>query len=224
MTVYEVCISYTHSFLRKFLLLMNDLVGPYKGRTDNLVELKTSISIRPSNQSDEFKFERYVLLPPLLPGLHLQTKPSRKLLKFYFQSFLLGVPEILVGFRTPQGRLTTLQSFRTIEIPRTVRGKPGAWDPGVCLSWGERFLEFLKCNIGESFRTGEEMRVWRVKFTPKEGVMLRVLDRDEVEDVVGGEERVGFLPRWFVDQTGASQEEENDKIDGPLLETKVPKG
>ena len=68
------------------------------------------------------------------------------------------------------------------------------------------------------------MRVWRVKFTPKEGVMLRVLDRDEVEDVVGGEERVGFLPRWFVDQTGASQEEENDKIDGPLLETKVPKG
>ena len=136
----------------------------------------------------------------------------------------MGVPEILVGFRTPQGRLTTLQSFRTIEIPRTVRGKPGAWDPGVCLCWGERFLEFLKCNIGESFRTGEELRVWRVKFTPKEGVMLRVLDRDEVEDVVGGEERVGFLPRWFVDQTGASQEEENDKIGGPLLETKVPKG
>ena len=93
----------------------------------------------------------------------------------------------------------------------------------MCLSWGERFLEFLKCNIGESFRTGEEMRVWRVKFTPKEGVMLRVLDRDEVEDVVGGEERVGFLPRWFVDQTGASQEEENDKLMVPFLRPKCPR-
>ena len=151
----------------------------------------------------------------------LTNKTIRKLLKFYFQSFLLGVPEILVGFRTSQGKLTTLQSFRTIEIPRAVRGKQGAWDPSVCLSWGERLLEFLKCNLEESFKTdgspGEE-RVWRVKFTPKEGVMLRMLDGDEVEDVVGGEERVGFLPQWFVDETRASQEEGKDKLGGRHLE------
>ena len=67
----------------------------------------------------------------------------------------------------------------------------------------------------------EEMKVWRIKFTPKEGVMLRVLDRDEVEDVVGGEDRMGFLPRWFVDQTKAGQEEGKDKAH---LQSSVPEG
>ena len=59
---------------------------------------------------------------------------------------------------------------------------------------------------------------------PKEGIMLHVLDRDEVEDVVGGEERVGFLQRWFVDQMKAGQGEEKDKTGTPHLQSKVPKG
>ncbi|KAG7089344.1 hypothetical protein E1B28_011034 [Marasmius oreades] len=41
--------------------------------TDNFVELKTSMTIRKWNQGDELRFDK-------------------KLLKFYFQSFLLGVP------------------------------------------------------------------------------------------------------------------------------------
>lgn len=146
--------------------------GKYAGNTDNFVELKTSLSIR--GPQDEAKFEK-------------------KLLKFYFQSFLLGVPEIFVGFRKLSGYLTTTQVFQTVQIPRLVRGKPGAWDPNVCLAWGDRFLSFLRNTIKGSSRSN----VWRIKFTSKTGVSAMLLDDVGVRDVEGGEDRVGFLPRWY---------------------------
>ncbi|KAJ7441863.1 hypothetical protein FB451DRAFT_1440816 [Mycena latifolia] len=52
---------------------------------------------------------------------------------YYMQSFLLGGPEILVGFQTPAGQVTTTQVFKTVEIPRLVHGKLHAWDPAACL-------------------------------------------------------------------------------------------
>ncbi|KAI6165742.1 RAI1-domain-containing protein [Pisolithus thermaeus] len=152
--------------------------GTYYGKTDNYVELKTSLSLR--NSSDEARFEK-------------------KLLKFYLQSFLLGVPEIVVGFRTPSGRLTALQSFRTMEIPRLVRGKPGAWDPSICLEWGDRFLAFLQSTIQSS--SGRE--VWRVSFKPRVGITVVMLNEAEVAEVVNGEERVGFFPRWYWEESMA---------------------
>ncbi|KAJ8522655.1 hypothetical protein ONZ45_g789 [Pleurotus djamor] len=166
--------------------------GRYTSQTDNFVELKTSMTIRGAN--DAAKFER-------------------KLLKFYFQSFLLGVPEIVVGFRTPAGILTTVQTFRTIEIPRMIRGKPGAWDPASCLEWGDRFLRTLRSFISSardpppgasqsSFPASTPAtQVWRVCFKPKSGVTVQLLDEAAVMDVeAGDEERVGFLPKWYYDQ------------------------
>ncbi|KAF8071791.1 RAI1 like PD-XK nuclease-domain-containing protein [Lyophyllum atratum] len=155
--------------------------GKYTHQTDTFVELKTSLVIR--GPYDEAKFEK-------------------KLLKFYFQSFLLGVPEILVGFRTPSGVVTTTQSFKTIQIPRLVRGKPGAWDPLICLDWGHNFLSFLKDVV--SREASQDASVWRVKFTPQEGVTVEILDPIGVEDVKAGEDRVGFLPTWYWDQLQAN--------------------
>ncbi|KAJ7761958.1 RAI1 like PD-XK nuclease-domain-containing protein [Mycena maculata] len=149
--------------------------GKYTGTTETFVELKTSLVIR---------------------GPHDEAKFEKKLLKFYMQSFLLGVPEILVGFRTPAGQVTTTQTFKTVEIPRLVRGKPHAWDPAVCLRWGDAFLAFLKTHLKDAPQT----RVWRVSFRPKAGVELRVLGAAGVEEVVAGEERVGFLPQWYWDE------------------------
>ncbi|KAJ7650093.1 RAI1-domain-containing protein [Roridomyces roridus] len=164
----------------------------YTGTTDTFVELKTSLVIR--GPQDSVKFEKY---SECIARLLLLMIGYRKLLKFYMQSFLLGVPEILVGFRTPSGQVTTTQTFKTVEIPRLVRGKgPHAWDPSVCFAWGDAFLEFLKTQI----RDKEERTVWRVAFRPKVGVELRVLDDKEVEGVVAGEERVGFLPQWYWDE------------------------
>ncbi|GLB40272.1 putative RAI1-domain-containing protein [Lyophyllum shimeji] len=148
--------------------------GKYTHQTDTFVELKTSLAIR---------------------GPHDEAKFEKKLLKFYFQSFLLGVPEILVGFRTPSGVLTTTQTFKTIQIPRLVRGKPGAWDPLLCLDWGNNFICCLKDVISRG--SSSDTSVWRVRFTPQKGITVEMLDPIGVEDVKAGEDRVGFLPTWY---------------------------
>ncbi|KAF8522382.1 RAI1 like PD-XK nuclease-domain-containing protein [Gautieria morchelliformis] len=151
----------------------------HTGQPDTFVELKTSMAIRPGNRNDESKFEK-------------------KLLKFYFQSFLLGVPEVIVGFRTPSGHLQTLQSFKTMDIPRNVRGKAGAWDPSACLTWATHVFEFLHKQTAHY--DASERAVWRVTFTPRVGLSMHQLDHDDVGDVTGGEDRVGFLPQWYWDR------------------------
>jgi RAT1-interacting protein len=100
----------------------------------------------------------------------------------------------VVGFRTPAGVVTTVQSFKTVQIPRLVRGKPGAWDPLLCLDWGNLFLTFLKSSICGGSDTSS---VWRVKFIPGSGVRVEELGPSGLEEVVNGEDRVGFLPSWY---------------------------
>nr|GAT48743.1 predicted protein [Mycena chlorophos] len=145
--------------------------GKFTGKTDNFVELKTSMTIR--GAQDEARFEK-------------------KLLKFYMQSFLLGVPEVFVGFRTPSGEISTTQTFRTVEIPRMVRGKPHAWDPSMCFRWGDSFLRFLQAEC-RAQGDGDESRVWRVTFRPGVGVDIALLDEAGVDEVVAARRRMGLL-------------------------------
>lgn len=69
-------------------------------------------------------------------------KYERKLLKFWIQSFLLGVPRIIVGFRSKDGILQSLEELETSQIPRLVkqRGK-GTWDGNLCITFTENLLE-----------------------------------------------------------------------------------
>ena len=87
----------------------------------NWVELKTSAEI--SNDKDMLKYER-------------------KLLKFWIQSFLLGVPKIIVGFRSQHGILQRLEELETKNIPGMVKrqGK-GTWDGNLCIKFTATFLE-----------------------------------------------------------------------------------
>ena len=97
-----------------------------------------------------------------------------------------------------------------MEIPRMVRGKPGAWDPTTCLAWGEGFFGWLRGQVAadeqrvvqqslETDPAGENRpaAVWRARFTPKSGVSVSRLDEAGVTDVEGAEDRVGCLPRWY---------------------------
>jgi len=83
-----------------------------------------------------------------------------------------------------------------------VRGKPGSWDPSVCLGWGERFLAFVKEAVQEDAHTASDDGegapvVWRVEFKPGVGISLIQLGPEAVEEVQAGSDRYGFLPRWF---------------------------
>lgn len=99
-----------------------------------------------------------------------------------------------------------MQTFKTVQLPRLVRGKPGAWDPLVCLEFGRRVLAFLKRIIQDDTQIdGRSMTsaVWRVNFVPGSGLTVARLNDKAVDEVMNGEDRVGFLPRWYWDEIQA---------------------
>ncbi|KAL2170962.1 hypothetical protein VTG60DRAFT_4224 [Thermothelomyces hinnuleus] len=102
----------------------------------NWVELKTSAEIR--NHNDQFKFDR-------------------KLMRYWIQSFLLGVPKIIVGFRTQDGILSRVEEFRTMSIPHEVQRRGLAkWDGNVCIRFTSLFLDWLRRSI-------DDEGVWRIR-------------------------------------------------------------
>lgn len=126
----------------------------------NWVELKTSAEI--ANDRDMLKYER-------------------KLLKFWIQSFLLGVPKIIVGFRSPNGILQRLEELETKDIPGTVKrqGK-GTWDGNLCINFTATLLDceasraraLLKFNASLGLKqTITTNGVWRIRRREKSPVI-----------------------------------------------------
>jgi RAT1-interacting protein len=94
---------------------------PEPGQAINWVELKTTAEIRSANDMDNF---------------------HRKLMKYWIQSFLLGVPKIIVGFRTRDGVLVDVNEIETHNIPQTVNARQGAkWNADMCVNFAGEFLE-----------------------------------------------------------------------------------
>lgn len=100
-------------------------------------------------------------------------KYERKLLKFWIQSFLLGVPKIIVGFRNQKGILQRLEELETKNIPGIVKrqGK-GTWDGNLCINFTAAFLDCessTTCNV-ESTNASSGLKqtittdgVWRIR-------------------------------------------------------------
>lgn len=65
-------------------------------------------------------------------------------MRYWIQSFLLGVPKIIVGFRTQGGILSGVEEFSTLSMPQDVqRRKTAKWDGNVCIKFASLFLD---CN------------------------------------------------------------------------------
>ncbi|XP_056687072.1 NAD-capped RNA hydrolase DXO1 isoform X2 [Spinacia oleracea] len=86
---------------------------------------------------------------------YVELKTSReeryereKLLKFWIQSFLAGVPYIVVGFRDDAGRLVRTERMRTKEINQRVKMK-NYWQGGVCLAFADEVLCWLYGTVKE---------------------------------------------------------------------------
>ncbi|XVF52461.1 hypothetical protein PTKIN_Ptkin05aG0019900 [Pterospermum kingtungense] len=92
------------------------------------VELKTS---RELNYHTEERYER------------------EKLLKFWIQSFLAGVPYIVIGFRDDSGRLVRTERLRTKDITHRVKMK-NYWQGGVCLAFADEVLCWLYGTVKEN--------------------------------------------------------------------------
>lgn len=66
---------------------------------------------------------------------------ERKLLKFWIQSFLLGVPRIIVGFRSRDGILQRVEDMDVASIPDTVARRGRQWDGNICTNFAASFLD-----------------------------------------------------------------------------------
>jgi RAT1-interacting protein len=101
----------------------------------------------------------------------IATFEERRLLKFWAQSFLLGVPKIIVGFRSDRNMLVSMQTLETMKIPAQVRERGGSiWDGTICINFTAKFLEFLKGTIVEE-------GVYGIKFV-KGGRSVEVYKKD----------------------------------------------
>jgi RAT1-interacting protein len=66
----------------------------------------------------------------------------RKLMKFWIQSFLLGVPKIVVGSRDRNGILTRVDEIETEKIPDMILRAPRpSWNANMCVNFAAEFLE-----------------------------------------------------------------------------------
>ena len=93
------------------------------------------------------------------------NKYERKLLKFWAQSFLLGVPKIIVGFRDQQGWLRRLEEQETQSIPdKMLKTGRRVWDGQTCITFASAFLEWLKGAITTD-------GVWRIRKREKSPVL-----------------------------------------------------
>jgi RAT1-interacting protein len=129
-----------------------------KGDTNMYAELKTSRVIENPRQEQTFE---------------------KKLLKFFAQSFLAGVPRIIVAFRDDDGIVKSTQTFKTIDIPRMVRGKVD-WDSNICLAFLNNVLDWMS-------RTVVDEDIYTIRFE-KNGT--------ELSSDKGGD---SFLPKEFLE-------------------------
>ncbi|KAI0205421.1 RAI1 like PD-XK nuclease-domain-containing protein [Astrocystis sublimbata] len=111
-----------------------------KGASTNWVELKTSV--KPHDERSMHNFER-------------------KLMKFWIQSFLLGVPRIIVGYRSQSGILKETEDIQTLSIPDIAASRGvRSWDANTCINFASAFLDWLRDTI-------RGQGVWRISRRPR---------------------------------------------------------
>ena len=129
----------------------------------NYIELKTSRIVE--NDRMQWSFERY------------------KLLKWWTQSFLAGIPKVVCGFRNDDGVVKKLKTFNTLEIPSLVAENRNMWVGSVCLNFCNRLLDWVKSVVKDEDVV--YMLHWREPFTHVE------LELSKHQDDV-------FLRDWYL--------------------------
>ncbi|XP_043945584.1 decapping and exoribonuclease protein [Protopterus annectens] len=130
------------------------------------VELKTSKEMHTPNQHRNFN--RY------------------KLIKWWAQSFLPGVPQIVAGYRSADSTVASIQMFETMKIFNLIRNERNLWKPAVCMNFCDAFLSFVKKVVIED--------------NPKLVHLFSWEPRKDVSYTVHRNSEFTFLPDWYVDE------------------------
>ena len=114
-------------------LLICGEVDCYSGdpATENFMELKTSKLMTDERSKNSFE--------------------KHKLMKFWAQSFTIGVPRVVVGFRDEKGIVKKLQRFYTLKIPQLVAGREHElWDSKVCVNFMHKLLIWIYETVSDT--------------------------------------------------------------------------
>lgn len=102
-----------------------------------------------------------------------------KILKWWGQSFLVGIEEIVCGWRDDEGFVRDIESFKIRQLPKTAID----WKPNVCANFLADFLGALDSQID----TDDFNVVYNVRWMPREGFSIWK----------GGDPGDCFLPKWY---------------------------
>ena len=107
----------------------------------------------------------------------VETFERHKLLKFWLQSFLAGVPSVIVGFRDEAGVVKELKTYETKTIHRLVRGEGrDYWNPTACFNFGKTVLDFLLEQLDAHAAKGGTARRFVMRFEPEQAAVLICVD------------------------------------------------
>jgi len=127
---------------------------------DKFVEMKTSRIIeRHRQQNNFFRF---------------------KVLKWWCQSFLVGIVDILCGWRDDDGIVSDVETFKVSQLPKSAV----QWKANVCANFLSQFLTALS----EKITSDDANTMYKVVRQPGRGI--------EIHKEEGGT----FLPRWYTDK------------------------
>lgn len=108
-----------------------------------------------------------------------------KLLKWWAQSFLPGVPYVVAGFRNPEGFVCSLKTFPTMEMFENVRNDQEGWNPSVCMNFCAAFLSFAQSTVVQ-----DDPRLVHLFSWEPGGPVTVSVHRDAP---------YAFLPSWYVE-------------------------
>ncbi|KAJ2747564.1 decapping endonuclease targeting mRNA [Coemansia sp. BCRC 34301] len=77
----------------------------------------------------------------------VESFERHKLLKFWAQSFIAGIPTVTVGFRDNSGMLHRVEDFKTQDMPRLVKhnnNSSSMWQANVCMNFADQVLQHIK--------------------------------------------------------------------------------
>ncbi|XP_041673299.1 decapping and exoribonuclease protein [Cheilinus undulatus] len=136
------------------------------------VELKTSAEIcTPKQRSNFHRF---------------------KLIKWWAQSFLPGVPRVVAGFRDHDGVVVGVETFPIAKISHLIKNEQNCWKPTVCMNFCCDFLSFVKQTVTED----NPSVVYLFCYEPHRDVTYSI-HRDS---------QYSFLPQWYVEEITRSQD------------------
>lgn len=149
---------------------------------------------------------------PVPPGCYVELKTSAeictpkqrsnlhrfKLLKWWAQSFLPGVPQVVAGFRDHNGIVVKIETFHISKISQLIKGEYNCWKPTVCMNFCNSFLTFVKQVVSED----DPRVVYLFSWEPQR----------EVSYTIHKDSQYCFLPEWYVEELTRTQTNHNQTL------------